>query len=47
MGCQNNLEVGDPLTGTDVPTVKMANGYEYHLQELCSARGSTADLQLR
>jgi hypothetical protein len=33
-GCQNNLEVGDPLTGTDIPTVTMPNGYGYHLQEL-------------
>jgi len=33
-GCQNNLEVGDPLTGTNIPTVTMPNGYTYHLQEL-------------
>lgn len=33
-GCQDNLEVGDPLTGTDIPTVTMPNGYAYHLQEL-------------
>jgi hypothetical protein len=33
-GCQNNLEVGDPLTGTNIPTVTMPNGYAYHLQEL-------------
>ncbi len=33
-GCQGNLEVGDPLTGTDIPTVTMPNGYGYHLQEL-------------
>lgn len=33
-GCQGNLEVGDPLTGTNVPTVKGANGFTYHLQEL-------------
>ena len=33
-GCQGNLEVGDPLTGTNVPTVTMPNGYTYHLQEL-------------
>jgi hypothetical protein len=33
-GCQANLEVGDPLTGTDVPPVKMPNGFTYHLQEL-------------
>ena len=33
-GCQGNLEVGDPLTGTNVPDVTMPNGYTYHLQEL-------------
>jgi hypothetical protein len=33
-GCQANLEVGDPLTGTNFPTVTMPNGYGYHLQEL-------------
>ena len=33
-GCQANLEVGDPLTGNDLPTVTMSNGYPYHLQEL-------------
>jgi hypothetical protein len=33
-GCQTNLEVGDPLTGTALPTVTMPNGYAYHLQEL-------------
>ena len=33
-GCQNNLEVGDPLTGTIVAPVVMANGFTYHLQEL-------------
>jgi len=33
-GCQNNLEVGDPLTGTGVPPVVMPNGFTYHLQEL-------------
>jgi len=32
--CQENLEVGDPLTGTNVATVTGANGYTYHLQEL-------------
>ena len=32
--CQGNLEVGEPLTGTDVPDVTMPNGYTYHLQEL-------------
>ena len=33
-GCQNNLEVGDPLTGTGYPPVKMPNGFTYNLQEL-------------
>ena len=33
-GCQGNLEVGDPLSGTLLPAVKMPNGFSYHLQEL-------------
>jgi hypothetical protein len=33
-GCQNNMEVGDPLSGTDLPLVTMPNGFSYHLQEL-------------
>jgi len=33
-GCQENLEVGDPLTGTSMPPVTMPNGYTYDLQEL-------------
>jgi hypothetical protein len=33
-GCQENLEVGDPLTGTPMPPVTMPNGYTYDLQEL-------------
>ena len=33
-GCQGNLEVGDPLTGTEAPRIVMPNGYTYHLQEL-------------
>jgi hypothetical protein len=33
-GCQSNLEVGDPLSGTDIPPVTMPNGFTYHLQEL-------------
>jgi hypothetical protein len=33
-GCQGNLEVGDPLTGTNIPPVTMPNGFIYHLQEL-------------
>jgi len=32
-GCQTNLEVGDPLSGTNFPNVTM-NGFTYHLQEL-------------
>lgn len=32
--CQGNLEVGDPLTGRNVPTVTAANGFTYHMQEL-------------
>ena len=31
--CQNNFEVGDPLTGTQYPPI-MLNGYAYHPQEL-------------
>jgi hypothetical protein len=33
-GCQNNLEVGDPLTGTNIPPVVGSNGFTYNLQEL-------------
>jgi len=33
-GCQGNLEVGDPLTGSPMAPVTMPNGYNYHLQEL-------------
>jgi hypothetical protein len=33
-GCQGNLEVGDPLTGTTLPPIKMPNGFSYNLQEL-------------
>jgi len=32
-GCQNNLEVGDPLSGTLIPAVPL-NGFNFHLQEL-------------
>jgi hypothetical protein len=32
--CQNNLEVGDPLTGTNLPPITMPNGFSYNLQEL-------------
>lgn len=33
-GCQTNLEVGDPLTGTLFTPVTMPNGVTYHPQEL-------------
>lgn len=33
-GCQGNLEVGDPLTGTQFPPLVGVNGYTYHMQEL-------------
>ena len=33
-GCQGNLEVGDPLSGTNAPPIFMPNGFTYHLQEL-------------
>jgi hypothetical protein len=33
-GCQNNLEVGDPLSGTEFPALLAANGVTYHMQEL-------------
>jgi hypothetical protein len=33
-GCQGNLEVGDPLSGTEAPRIVMLNGFTYHLQEL-------------
>ena len=32
-GCQNNLEVGDPLAGVLYPAITL-NGYTYHPQEL-------------
>ena len=32
--CQGNLEVGDPLTRTDLPAIAGPNGFAYHLQEL-------------
>jgi hypothetical protein len=32
-GCQNNLEIGDPLTGTLLPQVSLS-GFSYNLQEL-------------
>jgi hypothetical protein len=32
-GCQGNFEVGDPLTGTNMPTIKLS-GHDYHVQEL-------------
>ena len=33
-GCQNNLEVGDPLSGTEFPALLASNGVTYHMQEL-------------
>lgn len=33
-GCKRFLEVGDPLTRTDLPPVAGPNGFAYHLQEL-------------
>lgn len=34
-GCQANLEVGDPLSGTLAPPIfNPANGFTYHMQEL-------------
>ena len=33
-GCKQALEVGDPLTQTDLPPIMGANGFAYHLQEL-------------
>jgi hypothetical protein len=33
IGCQANLEVGDALTGKNMPTITM-NGFSYHMQEL-------------
>lgn len=35
-GCQANLEVGDPLSGTQFPAITM-NGFTYHPQELAFA----------
>jgi hypothetical protein len=32
-GCQGNFEVGDPLSGTLMPTITLG-GYPYHVQEL-------------
>lgn len=31
--CQSNFEVGDPLSGTQYPSINL-NGYTYHLQEM-------------
>ncbi len=33
-GCQGNLEVGDPLTGSPGIPIAGSNGFTYHLQEL-------------
>lgn len=32
-GCQNNFEVGDPLSGNLFPAITMTNGVKYHPQE--------------
>jgi hypothetical protein len=32
--CQSNLEVGDPLRGTNFSAIAGHNGFTYHLQEL-------------
>jgi hypothetical protein len=32
-GCENALEVGDPLTGTFLPAILMPNGVSYQPQE--------------
>ncbi|MGA8153450.1 MAG: hypothetical protein WB952_21040 [Terriglobales bacterium] len=32
--CQDNLEVGDPLSGLEAPRIAMSNHFTYHLQEL-------------
>ena len=36
-GCRRGLEVGDPLTRTDLPPIVGPNGFAYHLQELAYA----------
>ena len=36
LGCQSNLEDGDPLSGTQFPSINM-NGFTYHPQELAFA----------
>jgi hypothetical protein len=33
-GCQANLEVGDPLSGTLNQIYMSSNGYTYHVQDL-------------
>lgn len=33
-GCQNNMEVGDPLTGSPPISIAASNGFTYRLQEL-------------
>lgn len=42
-GCQGNLEVGDPLSGTLMPPVTMPNGFTYNLQELAFFSWFTRD----
>jgi hypothetical protein len=45
--CPENREVGDPLTGTDIPKVTMPNGFTYNLQELEAATGAQCSTALR
>lgn len=33
-GCQNNLEVGDALTGTNMTGIAGPGGFTYYMQEL-------------
>jgi hypothetical protein len=33
-GCQDDTEVGDPLSGTNIPNITMPNGFSYRIQEL-------------
>jgi hypothetical protein len=42
-GCQGNLEVGDPLSGTLGPSVLQSNGFTYNLQELAFFSWFTRD----
>lgn len=46
-GCQNNLEVGDPLTGTNIPEVHGSNGFVITYRNWRSFHGSTERLRLQ